>query len=54
VRQCPVFSFEAILLELPATLTSGFCLLGILYLFLEAWPPVHCFASAHFFSEISA
>ena len=38
---------------LPATVPSGFCLLGILYFFLEVRPPAHCRASTHFFSEIS-
>jgi len=36
-----------------ATVPSGFCVLGILYFFLEARPPAHWRASAHFFSEIS-
>jgi len=40
-------------LELPATVMSGFCLLGILYFFLEVRAPAHCPASAHFFSEVS-
>jgi len=38
---------------LPATVPSGLWLSGILYFFLEVWPPAHCRASAHFFWAIS-
>jgi hypothetical protein len=40
-------------LVLPATVWSGCCRCGILYLWLEIRPPAHCRASVHFFSEIS-
>ena len=40
-------------MELPATVSSSFCLLGILHFLLEARPPAHRRASVHFFSEIS-
>jgi len=36
-----------------ATVSSGFCLAGILYFFLEVRPPAHWRSSAHLFSEIS-
>jgi len=40
-------------MELPATVMSGFCLLGIFVLLSGGPPPAHCLASAHFSPEIS-